>query len=267
MMPKNLYLVRHGESEGNVANSRSRQGDHSAFSTDFLLRSSREWRLTSRGIEQAKSAGKWFEQNVTEPFGRNYVSAYHRAMETAGYIDRESLWIPEIDLRERDRGYIDVKSQEQLQKEYEEVLKQRTIDSLLWCPPGGESLAQMKSGRMRSAVLETLARECSQMSVRIVCHGEVMWVLRMLLEKMPLPKFYRLDVSKRAKDKIHNCQIIHYTRINPRNGHTETYYNYMRSICPWDTALSSNKWTKIPRRKYLGSELLEQVEKTPRLVC
>ena len=51
-----LVLVRHGESEGNVAFNRSKAGDHSLYSGEFLRRHSSQWRLTDVGREQAKSA-------------------------------------------------------------------------------------------------------------------------------------------------------------------------------------------------------------------
>jgi broad specificity phosphatase PhoE len=53
-MPEDLYLVRHGESEGNLVNARSRQGDDSLFTPEHLNRHSFEWHLTDRGIAQAK---------------------------------------------------------------------------------------------------------------------------------------------------------------------------------------------------------------------
>jgi broad specificity phosphatase PhoE len=39
-MPEDLYLVRHGESEGNLVNARSRQGDDSLFTPEHLGRHS-----------------------------------------------------------------------------------------------------------------------------------------------------------------------------------------------------------------------------------
>lgn len=267
MLPLNLVFVRHGESEGNVANAMSRKGDHSAFSAAFLERSSRTWRLTNLGIKQAISAGAWLKEQFPQGFDRYYVSEYFRAMETAHYLSLPSaVWYPEPDLRERDRGYVDVKSQEEMKKQWAYVLKQRTIDSFTWCPPGGESLAHLRGGRIRNH-LGTLARECSNMNVVEVVHGEVMWTDRLLLERMALHRFYQLDESKNDKDRMHNCQILHYTRINPKTGVKEITYNWMRSVCPWDVSLSSNKWQKIVRPKYTNEELLELVNKQDRMIC
>ena len=44
-----LVLLRHGESEGNVAYEASVAGDHSMYSGAFLERHSALWRLTEKG--------------------------------------------------------------------------------------------------------------------------------------------------------------------------------------------------------------------------
>ena len=73
-----FVLVRHGESEGNTAYDRSRAGDHSLYSGDFLTRHSSQWRLTERGRWQAKKAGAWIMKNMDCNFHRYYTSEYSR---------------------------------------------------------------------------------------------------------------------------------------------------------------------------------------------
>ena len=51
-----LVLVRHGESEGNIARRRSLLGDHSVYAGEFLERHSSLWRLSDQGREQAIAA-------------------------------------------------------------------------------------------------------------------------------------------------------------------------------------------------------------------
>jgi broad specificity phosphatase PhoE len=62
MLPIDLVLVRHGQSEGNAANRLSENGDNSVFSDEFRRRHSASFRLTERGRSQAVRAGKWIEQ-------------------------------------------------------------------------------------------------------------------------------------------------------------------------------------------------------------
>ena len=86
MFPHNLYLVRHGESEGNIANSRSRRGDHNDFTPEFMNRHSSDLRLTYKGKAQAKAVGDWFRGNTLGEFNGFGVSPYARALETASLL-------------------------------------------------------------------------------------------------------------------------------------------------------------------------------------
>ncbi len=56
-LPYELILVRHGESEGNLAQARSKRGDMSAYTPEFRRKHSSSYRLTDKGIMQAKLAG------------------------------------------------------------------------------------------------------------------------------------------------------------------------------------------------------------------
>lgn len=264
-MPKNLVLVRHGEAEGNVAGDFSKKGDHSLFDENFLSRHSSEWRLTDRGIEQAKFAGYWIRTEVSPLFDRYYASEYLRAMETAGHLELPNAkWFAEFYLRERDWGRLDVMSEEKRRQQFSEEILRRKIDGFFWRPPGGETMADLCLRVDR--VLSTLHRECENKDVIIVCHGEVMWALRMRIERMSQVKYRALDASKDPFNKIHNCQIIHYTRKNPETGLWSQYCNWMRSVCPWNLKLSSNAWQVIERPVYLNEDLLALAEQTPRLI-
>ena len=64
MLPIDIILVRHGESEGNVVHKASRKGDNRLFTPEFRDRHSRTFRLTDKGIAQAKTAGAWLRANV-----------------------------------------------------------------------------------------------------------------------------------------------------------------------------------------------------------
>ncbi|MDE1900143.1 MAG: histidine phosphatase family protein [Alphaproteobacteria bacterium] len=81
----NLYLVRHGETEGNI-NRRLYQtkADHAI-------------RLTERGVEQAESAGNFLANHLLEAQGKDpehfgkirvWYSPYYRARETAFHVLR-----------------------------------------------------------------------------------------------------------------------------------------------------------------------------------
>jgi len=265
MMPLDLVLVRHGESEGNIANRLSRSGDDSAFTDEFKQRHSSLWRLSDVGIRQAKAARQWIEENIGPKFGRRYTSEWLRAIETAYHLGLLGLpWYVEFYLRERDQGMMDVVPESERKTRFAGELKRRSIDSFFWRPPRGESLAELCLRVDR--VLGTLHRECSKMRVIIVCHGEVMWAFRVRLERMSQRRYHELDISDDPYDHIHNGQIIHYTRVNPSTNEEAKYLSWMRSICPWDLSLSNNEWQEIIRPRYTNNQLKQVFDSVPRLI-
>jgi NAD+ kinase len=254
----------------NVANQRSRDGDDSAFTPELSGRHSSLCRLTTRGIEQAKAAGDWLCANMGRGedetiFDRYYVSEYVRAIETAGHLGLpDAAWFRSVYLRERDWGQLDVLPDAVRRERFAEELARRERDAFFWAPPGGESMATLCLRVDR--VLQTLHRECSDMRVIIVCHGEVMWAFRVLLERMTQPQYRALDASQDPKDHIHNCQVLHYSRRDPLTRELTSSYQRMRSVCPWDPARSRNDWEPIERPRDTSEELLAEVETIPRLV-
>jgi NAD+ kinase len=259
-MPFDLVLVRHGESEGNVANRRSRRGDDSHFTEEFLKRHSSSWRLTEKGRTQATTAGAWIRENIAPTFDRCYTSEYLRAMETAALLGLEHVrWYPEFYLRERDWGVLDVMSQTQRIEEHAEALKRREADPLFWTPPNGQSMADLCLRVDR--VIDTMHRECADKSVVIVCHGETMLAFRVRLERMRHERFRELCASRDPHDQIGNCQVLHYTRREPGRSTLAAHLDWMRSVNPTDPTLSSNEWQRIERRSLVNDDLLAYVER------
>ncbi len=263
-MPVDLVLVRHGESEGNIANKLSRQGDNSCFTPDFRERIGACWRLTNKGREQAKITGEWI-RNSGLRFDRYYVSEYIRALETAGHLELpDAEWLVDFYLRERDWGDMEVLPDDKRREKFAQSLRRRQQDSFYWTPPNGESLAQLCLRIDR--VIDTLHRECSDKRVLVVCHGEVMWGFRVRLERMSQTKFRELDLSTDPRDRIHNCQVLHYTRCNPDSGELLPYLSWVRSVNPFDPTLSSNEWRAIQRQRYTNSDLLNRVAIVPQII-
>eukprot|EP00027_Filamoeba_sp_ATCC50430_P007973 CAMPEP_0168547362 /NCGR_PEP_ID=MMETSP0413-20121227/3993_1 /TAXON_ID=136452 /ORGANISM="Filamoeba nolandi, Strain NC-AS-23-1" /LENGTH=391 /DNA_ID=CAMNT_0008577605 /DNA_START=63 /DNA_END=1238 /DNA_ORIENTATION=+ len=262
--PFELILVRHGQSEGNEAVARSKRGDLSAYTPEFRKKHSSSYRLTDKGIEQAKVAGKWIRENIGDRFDRYYTSEYVRAMESASLLGLpDAKWYTEIVLRERDKGLLDNVSWIERKEKYNDEMERRKRDSFFWCPPGGESLAHIC---MRiDHTFNTLRRECSNKRVIIVCHGEVMWAFRVRLERLSQIRFHQLQNSKDPRDAIHNCQILHYTRIHPQTGEVFPYFRFMRSVCPWKPEYSTD-WLEFERPVYSNDELLASVNTVPKLV-
>lgn len=267
-LPIDLVLVRHGQSEGNAAKRLSERGEHSTLGDVFRDRHTRSFRLTALGRKQAIAAGKWIRKEFfKDPIGfdRYYTSEYARAMETSGLLGLlDAEWFRDFNLTERNWGHLDALPENERLKQYGEQLRLRDIEPFFWTPDNGESFAEL-CRRLRD-VLQTLHRECRDKRVIIVCHGEVMWAFRVLLERMPQQTFKELHLSKDAKHRINNCQILHYTRRNPDTGKLAEHADWMRAVRPTESPVWDTGWQKIVRPRYTNEELLREVESYPAIL-
>ena len=261
-----IVLVRHGESEGNLAFNRSVAGDHSLYADEFLERHSSFWRLTDQGREQALITGKWMRDNIDTNFDSFFSSEYLRAMETAALLDLPGAkWKPEVMLRERDWGEYDLASQLERRVAFRRYEGRRRRESLFWAPPGGESLAQVVQ-RVDSVLLFG-NRRFSGGRVIMTCHGELMWAFRLRFERLTQLKYREMQADPQVHERIHNCQVLQYTRRCPESQVLYPDFQFMRSVCPWATELSSAEWKPIPRSGGLTNlEVLDSVERYPRLL-
>ncbi|KAG7398140.1 hypothetical protein PHYBOEH_011549 [Phytophthora boehmeriae] len=260
-----LVLIRHGESEGNVARQRSLAGDHSLFAGEFKHRHSSNWRLTDRGRRQAAAAGDWLKRNNLAHFDRYLVSEYLRAMETAGRMGLPGArWYAEMLIRERDWGAMDLMSEQERFIKMQDELKRRELNRFYYAPPGGESLAAVAQRADR--LLGILNHECHDKRAIVVAHGEVIWAMRTRLERMSQDTFIELQESGRMVDQIHNGHILHYTRKDPQTGKMAPYFTHVRSVCPWNEKLSPKGWMKIDRPVYDNQLLLATAERVPRMI-
>ncbi len=262
MMPINFVLVRHGESEGNVANRRSRRGDNRHFTEGFRKRPSSQWRLTTRGEWQVRESGLWIRKNIMTRFDRRTTSSHIRAMGSAYQLEvLGPPWHVDYNLRERDYGQLDLLTDEERRDQFASDMERKETDPFLWAPGGGESMASVAL-RLR-APISTLHRECSDMNVIWVCHGEVMWTVRILLERMTPWRYLELHASKDPHHRINNAQVIHYTRRDPVTGEPSHKLEWVRSVCPWDIERSNNEWQRIHRPTFTDQELREEIESAP----
>lgn len=176
-----------------------------------------------------------------------------------------ALWKIEFYLREKDKGVL-------ARSSYKDRLEDSSLKSYIKHlednpfygePPGGESIASIC---LRLDFVMQIWRHLGIKSLIAVCHGNVMMGFRVRIERMDQERFIELEESQHTFDEIYNGQILHYTRRNPHTGVISTYPIFMRSICPWDTSLSSNKWYPIIRPTYTNDQLLQKVVHFPQLV-
>lgn len=266
-LPIDLVLVRHGQSEGNLAKRRSEKGDHSAFTEEFRNRHTASFRLSDLGREQARKAGAfvyWEHVIGDSAFDRYYTSTYLRAMETAALMNLpQATWLTDTYLTERNWGDLDALPENERQERFGEMLKRREAEPFFTAPLNGESFNDLCLRVDR--FLFTLHRECSDKRVIVVCHGEVMWAFRVRIERMSQLRFRELHLSRKSEDRIHNCQVMHYTRCNPFSGRIAKHANWMRWARPAENR-SWTDWHTIERPTYSNDDLMRIVNETRQLV-
>lgn len=262
VMPNDVVLVRHGESEGNVAMEAGKTGDRRHFTDEFMTTPGHQWRLTATGRAQAQAIGAWISEEIGD-FDRYYVSPYVRTKETAGHLGLDGAqWRLNRALRERDWGDIGARPIEEFENrpEFEWSAATKRSDPLYWVAPGGESIAHVAEDRVRN-VLDTLHRECADQRVICVCHGEVMWAFRLVLERIDDADFVTLD--KDRSEKIRNCTALHYTRVDPDTGQQARRPMWVRRAHPvlggegWTVEVGP--WRRIEFRLPTNDELLNDV--------
>lgn len=255
--PLELVFVRHGESEGNLAVEKAEQGDASHFTDDFKNRHSSTWNLTSKGEEQAIIAGEWIKKNISDgKFDGYFCSTYKRAKRTAGLLGLpDALWYVRDYIREHDWGNLDAMTDEERRVKHPDVMKRRDINKYYFAAPGGESLADVII-RVRVGILTTLYREFPNKTALVVSHGNIMWPIRIIMESLLPEQFQEIRDKQDPKDKIYNCQIIQYSRVDPFTKEITQRFDWVRSVCPWDLSKSRNEWQRIEHKKYSNEELV-----------
>jgi len=265
-MPVDLVFIRHGRSEGNEAREQSKHGDNSAYTERFRARLNRDWRLTDLGIAQAQAAGQWIRKQISPTFSRYYTSEYLRARETAAHLRLpEARWVQDILLRERSWGRADfVMPESERYERFSAELAARREDPCYWRPPEGESLADVCLRIER--VLRTLERDCPGGSCVLATHEDVMWAARFLVERLTQEQWRELLLSDDPCDKIHNGQVLHYTRRDPATGECSGGFEWVRSSCPWAPARARSGWCRIKPPSFSNEDLLSALATTERLI-
>ena len=206
--PHRLWVVRHGQSAGNVARDAAELAGHELI--DIATRDA-DTPLSALGEEQARALGKWFAEmpaeqrpNVfmTSPFVRSQQTCL--AVVQALGMDPGDMHADER-LREKEFGILDRYTRHGIMSKFPELASQRAhVGKFYFRPPGGESWCDVIL-RLRS-VTEVLRRDHVGDRVLIVAHQVIVNCFRYLLEC--LDEATILDIDKDAD--VPNCGITEY---------------------------------------------------------
>ncbi|WP_374468833.1 histidine phosphatase family protein [Phenylobacterium sp.] len=208
--PERLWIVRHGESAGNVARNLAEAGGQGRI--DIADRDV-DVPLSPLGEAQACALGRWFgDMPESERPEVVLSSPYVRALRTAdivrdcgGFSPEAHRPTPDERLREKEFGILDRLTRHGIKELHPEQSEfRRLLGKFYHRPPGGESWCDVIL-RLRSA-LDTLSLHHADRRVLIVTHQVVVLCLRYLLENLTEAEILAID---REQD-VANCSVTEY---------------------------------------------------------
>jgi broad specificity phosphatase PhoE len=208
--PAKLWIVRHGQSAGNVARDLAHEAGHATI--DIATRDV-DVPLSELGERQAQAVGRWFAAMPEAERPEIVISSpYVRALQTARAICEAGgvagpPRAPVVDerLREREFGIFDRLTTAGIIEKFPELAEQRALLGKFYHrAPGGESWADVIL-RLRGA-LDTISLHHADRRVLIVCHQVVVLCLRYILEELDEATILEID---RAGDVV-NCGVCEY---------------------------------------------------------
>ncbi|MEI7037693.1 histidine phosphatase family protein [Fulvimonas yonginensis] len=208
--PERLWIIRHGESAGNIARDRA---EASGAPLIELQHRDADVPLSPLGLEQAQALGAWMralpeELRPTTILASPYERARQTACAAAESMGRraEEVLVDER-LREKEFGVLDRYTRAGIREKFPELADQRRlVGKFYFRPPGGESWCDVVL-RLRS-MLSDLQRNHAGERVMIVGHQVIVNCFRYLLERMDERTILAID----REGDVPNCGITEYVR-------------------------------------------------------
>ena len=226
-----LWVVRHGESAGNVARDRAEASG--AASIDIEGRDV-DVALSALGERQARAVGRWFaERPALERPTLILASPFTRAAQTAelvarGIGDAALRCVHDERLREKELGSLNRLTRAGVLAKYPHEAEQRAlIGKFYYRPPGGESWCDVVL-RLR-AVLDHVQLFHAEDRVLLVTHQVVVLCARYILEKLSEAQLLAID----QQGDVANCALTSYLPHPSGTGVALTAYNF---VAPLDEA-------------------------------
>ncbi len=208
--PDRLWIVRHGESAGNVARDAAQAArlpriDIGHRDVDVPL--------STLGTTQSDALGRWFAAMPADARPDVLlVSPYLRARQTAdgiisagGLAPEASRPIADERLREKEFGILDRLTRYGIEEEHPQQAELRKIMGKFYHrPPGGESWCDVIL-RLRSA-LDTISLHHGGRRVLVVGHQVVVLCMRYLLDGMDEDAILAVD----RQGDVANCSVTEY---------------------------------------------------------
>ena len=205
--PTLLWLVRHGQSAGNVARDKAL--------TEGLVRIPVSGRdvdvpLSELGMEQARALGQWFHRARVQP-DVLLRSSYQRAQQPAAIFREAAGCSPDVAicvderLREKEFGILDGLTTAGVTATFPDQAEfRRILGKFYHRPPGGESWVDVIL-RLRS-LLDTVSLHHADKRVMIIAHQVVVLCLRYIIENLSEEQILAID----QEGDVANCSVTEY---------------------------------------------------------
>jgi broad specificity phosphatase PhoE len=207
--PSRLWIVRHGQSSGNLARDRATA---EGLARIDLTHRDVDVPLSDLGREQAGALGRWFAS--AHEVGRPDVilsSPYVRAIQTAelfrdaGGCASDLKICSDERLREKEFGILDGLTVRGIKEIHPDQAEFRALLGKFYHrPPGGESWVDVIF-RLR-ALLDTISLHYAGRRVMIVAHQVVVLCLRYVIENLSEGEILAID----KRGDVANCAITEY---------------------------------------------------------
>lgn len=209
--PRSLWLVRHGESEGNVADALAHRRGAARLEIDA---NDIQVPLSEAGEKQARAFGRWLagvdpDERPTLAVLSPYVRAQHTAdliLDEAGMAD-----LPRVSderLRDREQGVLDRFTAVGVRETYPDEAERLSHVGKFWYrPAGGESWADVAL-RIRSLLLDLRLTRSGE-RILAVTHDVTILLIRYVLENLSVEEAVALS------GQVRNCSL---TRYDERDG-------------------------------------------------
>jgi broad specificity phosphatase PhoE len=214
--PQTLWIVRHGQSAGNVARDAAEAAGHVWINVEFR---DIDTPLSELGVEQSQALGRWFGSLPAHERPQVILSSpYVRARETARLImeeaglraDKEVRLRIDERLREKEFGVLDRLTRHGIREKFPDLHEQRShVGKFYFRPPGGESWCDVIL-RLRS-LTEMITREHGGERVLIVAHQVIVNCMRYLVENLDEAQILSID----KMGDVPNCAVTSY-RLDAR---------------------------------------------------
>ncbi|MBB3859920.1 broad specificity phosphatase PhoE [Novosphingobium hassiacum] len=229
--PSTLWLIRHGQSAGNVARD---EADALGAHRIALDHRDVDVPLSALGREQACALGHWFASG--EEGARPEVvlaSPYVRAVQTAelfreaGGCDADLRICIDERLREKEFGVLDGLTVSGIHHfEPEQAQFRKVLGKFYHRPPGGESWVDVIF-RLR-ALLDTVSLHYAGKRVMIVGHQVVVLCMRYIIEHMTEADILAID----REGDVANCAVTQYRHDTSAKGDGQLVLERYNVVAP-----------------------------------